>query len=259
MIKRHPLISFFVMTFAITWVIFAFIIVFPALLLPLLVLAIWAPNISGLVLTGVIGGRSGLRELMGRALKWRVGWRWYLVPLVLVPTISILAAVVNASFGGENTGTTNFQNWFLVLPLLLATIVVDPGPLGEELGWRGFALPRLLDNMGALPASVLVGFFWGIWHLPAWFVPALPQSGFPLPVFIAWTIAISVLMTWVYRSTGGSILVGGFLIHLTSNFYSTNIGPPLTLDTLFLCAVVIVVVVVVGPALISRKPEKRVT
>ena len=218
LIKRHPLIAFFAMTFAITWGIAAILAFVPAAgdyLELLFVLAVCAPTFTSLVLTGIIGGREGLRELFGRLFRWRVGARWYALVLLGVPAVALCAGVGTALLGG---GTSGFEFLGTILPwVVFVTLFTDPGPLGEELGWRGFALPRMLDVMGAVPASLLLGAIWGIWHLPAFLLSGFNQSGGNFTLFMVGAVAFTVLMTWLYNNTGGSILVSGILAHLMLN------------------------------------------
>jgi membrane protease YdiL (CAAX protease family) len=139
---------------------------------------------------------------------------------------------------------------------VLISLVLDPGPLGEELGWRGFALPRLLHNCSALIASVIVGLIWGLWHLPAFFINGLPQNQFSLPAFLVACVALSVLMTWVYQHTQGSILFA-VLIHW---LFNTDFLPRGTFPAMaaILTVAALVVVLVSGPARLSRTAGPRI-
>src|SRR3712207_6537622 len=79
--------------------------------------------------------------------------------------------------------------------------------MGEELGWRGYALPRLLARRSALAASLILGLLWGLWHLPTFYVLGAPQHGLPISAFLLLTMAYSVLFTWIYLHTRGSVLI----------------------------------------------------
>jgi membrane protease YdiL (CAAX protease family) len=95
-------------------------------------------------------------------------------------------------------------HWSALIGAGLATFVTDPGPLCEELGWRGFALPRLEQRWNGIFAALVLGAIWGVWHLPAFFIPGLPQSSFPLWTFMVSSMALSVLMAWVVNNAGGA-------------------------------------------------------
>ena len=177
--KRHPLVAFFALTFALSW----------AFEIPLVVLgdgiagsrgkvlnllAANVPSVLGIALTAMVLGRGALRKLLGRLLIWRVDPRWYLV--VLGPAVLSGGVVaLNALLGGPALSVD--------VPLLGAVIFlafsVFPGSaLGEEIGWRGYALPRLQAGRSALGASLILGVIWGFYHLPLYFTG---QAARPLP------------------------------------------------------------------------------
>jgi membrane protease YdiL (CAAX protease family) len=182
---------------------------------PLFYLAVYAPSISALLVTAYVDGNAGLRDLLSRLFRWRVGVRWYLIVFLGMPALIVASAILGAWFSGEplRFGSEHGQ---LAVAAVLVSLVADPGPLGEELGWRGFALPRLLRRWNALSASVILGSIWGLWHLPSFFIRELPQSHLSIPAFLVGTVALSVLMSWVYRSTHESILLA-VLIHWIFN------------------------------------------
>ena len=191
--RSRPLVAFFVLTFAITWGLGGCFALFPAQFEalfgeisntnPLFFVAVYAPSVSALIVTAYTGGISGLRELLNRLLRWRVGLRWYLTVFLGVPLLLLGSAALSAWFSGKSL-EFGPKDWRLALYALLIPLVTDPGPLGEELGWRGFALPRLLERWSALSASLILGLIWGLWHLPAFFFSGLPQSQFSLPAFL---------------------------------------------------------------------------
>src|SRR5947209_5661348 len=162
--RSRPLVAFFVLTFAITWGLGACFALFPAQLEavfgkisntnPLFFVAVYSPSISALIVTAYTRGVSGLRELLGRLLRWRVGLLWYLTVLLGVPLLLLASAALSAWYSGQALQFGS-KDWRLALSALLIQLVTDPGPLGEELGWRGFALPRLLQRWSALSASLI--------------------------------------------------------------------------------------------------------
>jgi membrane protease YdiL (CAAX protease family) len=258
MIRRHPLLAYFLLTFAITWGLGAWVLLWPSQVEalfgktsvsnPLFIVAVYAPSISALVITAVTGGPSGLRDLVSRLFRWRVGLRWYLIVLLGMPAICIISADLGAWWAGQPIGVGPGYWWLSPQPFLLS-LLIDPGPLGEELGWRGFALPRLLRGRSALSASIILGLVWGVWHLPAFFVSGLPQNQFAFPVFLAGSVALSVLMAWVYQNTQGSVLFA-VLIHWLFNTHSLPRGP-LPILTAVLVVVAVAIVACYGPSLTS--------
>ncbi|MGL5866920.1 MAG: lysostaphin resistance A-like protein, partial [Dermatophilaceae bacterium] len=193
---------------------------------PLYYLAVAAPSLSAIALTAVLEGRSGLRALVARVLRWRVHPGWYALILLGWPVADLLAralqtAVTGAPFSDvvlNGTPPTPLDQWYLAPMLLLATLILDAGPLGEELGWRGYALPRMLARWRPLPVAVVLGAVWGMWHLPAFFIAGTAQSdqGMGLGWLVLGCVFTSVLMTWLYLRTA-SVLVSGILVHLMNN------------------------------------------
>src|SRR5215218_971300 len=135
-------------------------------------------------------------------VRWRVGLRWYAVVLLLPVALILVAVYMNVLLGASAPSAAELGQWprlFLLFPLLL---ILD-GPLGEEPGWRGFALPRLQVGYSALFASLILGAIWAFWHLPK----LMMDSSFrPVP-FVLFAIAGAILFTWVYNSTNGSVLL----------------------------------------------------
>jgi uncharacterized protein len=262
--KKRPLLSFFILTFAITWGLGACYALFPKPLAalfgpisnanPLFYVAVYAPSLSALLVTVYANGPRGLRELLGRLLRWRFGIQWYLLVLVGMPAFLVGSAVLTAWLSGEPFEYGKGHKELALYPILLS-LVLDPGPLGEELGWRGFALPRLLQRYSALTASVLLGSIWGLWHLPAFVLSGLPQNQLSLPAFLVGTVALAVLMTWVFQHTKGS-LVPPILIHW---IFNTDFLPRGTLPVLT-ALLTLAAVVIVGlnrRAWLSRTPTPK--
>ena len=254
---RRALSVFFVLTFAVTWGVGVVALLFPSQLEtifgpmsegnPLFFLAVFSPTLTSLLLTGFIEGREGIWNLVSRLGRWRFHIFFYFFVLIVVPALGYLAAVL----GGKGSDL-DLRYWYLYLPLLFSRIFTDPGPLGEELGWRGFTLPRLLKQYDALKASLILGVLWGIWHLPAVLCSGLPQQGVSILAFILGGVALSILSTWLYNSTGGSVLITAML-HLTTNFSLTVIGAPIWIFMGFLAGVAILVILYTGPAEFIKK------
>jgi membrane protease YdiL (CAAX protease family) len=226
---RH-LLPFFALAFAITWGIGGIMIGFHEPLAArfgemdlrapfwklLYHLMVYGPAISAFVIIAAIRGRAGIRSFARRLLEWRVGLRWYAVVLLGYPALRLGTQALANAVGSDATPLFAFDPWYTVAPFFLFALIDDPGAV-EEIGWRGFALPLLQQRYGALGASVLLGLIWGVWHLPAFFLPVMSQSGFVFPFFLMGTVVLSILMTAIYNSTRGNVLLV-FLFHGMTNF-----------------------------------------
>ena len=266
MVERRPLITFFVLTYALAWtfespLVFLRDSITDTQGLVLVILASNVPSVLGIVLTAMVLGRGALRRLLGRLLIWRVEPRWYLV-VVLGPVVLAGGAVaLNTLLGGPALS--------LGMPLLgvgvfLAFSIFPGSALGEEIGWRGYALPRLQAGGSALGASLILGPIWGLWHLPLWLTGAPGRTAGLYAAFVVSVMALSVILTWVYNSTGGSLLLV-VLLHATFNLPMTlslealgsQAAVPLLLYWGLLIVAAIVVVIVAGPKHLSRKLRKQ--
>ena len=222
-IADHPLVAYFVLAFAGTWLTVLPVLlsrsglgVFPFTLpfLPFQLLATFTgPTLAALLVTAASDGRAGVSRLLRRYGQWRVGLPWYLLVLFGYVMIDLLAM----TFAAPRTALHAIvQGWPLIfttyLPAVLTIQLV--GPLGEEPGWRGFALPHLQDRYGALRGSLVLGVLHSLWHLPAFFVIGglgpFSVSGFV--VFVLVGILNTILWTWVFNNTQGSILIA-ILLH----------------------------------------------
>jgi uncharacterized protein len=131
-------------------------------------------------------------------VRRRFSWPWYAVALLLPAAAVLLAVVGGALFG---VATPRFvTDGSVLLPLLLINVVA--GPLGEELGWRGTALPRLLARMSALSASLVLGVAWWTFHTPGFLLGLFPPGFHPMTALLG-ALALTVLITWMFNNTGG--------------------------------------------------------
>jgi membrane protease YdiL (CAAX protease family) len=184
------------------------------------------PILSGFIMTAVTEGRAGTRRWLRRIMLWRVGLRWYLFALIGLPLAMVLATIIVWPGALES-----FQTLapLFVLPYLSAFVfmVLIGGPLFEEPGWSGFALPRLQRLHGPLVGGLILGSLWSLWHLPGFLIPSqdltdIPPRGTVLDfvVFALALIALRLIMQWVFNNTKGSVLMA-ILVHASWNtFYS---------------------------------------
>jgi len=222
LLRRHPLIAFFVMAYAISWTyVIVFLVVWP---LPDTIVTdtpeLLGPVVAGFVMTAVMGGRMGVRQLLHRFVMWRVRAAWYLYALVAIPALYVIAvALVPGALGSFKAPMLSM--WLLYPALFIVVMVLD-GPLLEEPGWRGFALPRLQARWGPLVGTVILGVMWGAWHAPQYFTKTFAAANGGLSasgviVFLLATVIFSVLITWAFNHTAGSLLIA-ILIHTAINF-----------------------------------------
>lgn len=224
--KRHELAIYFLLTFAISWSLWILSALaaqgrlafeFPVTLAGLL--GAWAPGLVGIGVTLWLEGRRATRLLLSRLGVWRVGLRWYLFALLWPVLLSLLSSAVTVLLGGASPDFSNppvkteyplppgaVQAGFLALLPMIFVIQFFGSSLGEEIGWRGFALPRMQAHRSALLTSLLLGLIWGVWHLPRQWVPG---AAFDIAGFAWFLVGISltaVLYTWIFNNTRGSLL-----------------------------------------------------
>ena len=236
LLARHPLISFFAMAYALTWLAWSpwYLSEDGIGLLPYdaesisdylnTVALMLGPTLSAFIMTGVIEGREGVRSLARRIVLWRVGFRWYLFVLVGIPAIIVVSTVAVpgalASFQAAAVPSTLF------LYVVAGTVFLFAGgPVFEEIGWRGFALPRLQRLHGPLVGSLVLGVLWALWHLPLFLIPSwdTPHDNLlDVALFVVWAVSITVIFTWVFNNTKGSVLMA-ILAHGSINSAATAI------------------------------------
>ncbi len=191
------------------------------------------PSIAGVIIIAMTSGKEGMRDLGQRALRWRVGFIWWAVALFFTGLIVLFSIAINAVLGGGFPSFAFFrQEWHLIPVVFLITMI--GGPLGEEFGWRGFALPNLQRKWGPMVASIIIGIVWALWHLPLFFQPESihAQIGLELlPVYVIGEIVLAIIITWVYNKTGGSLLVGGIILHNADNFWAVTLLTDETMTT----------------------------
>jgi membrane protease YdiL (CAAX protease family) len=203
MVGRYPLTSFFVLTFALAWLplIGSALGWFPPILLA------FGPSLAAVIVTAVATGRSGLRDLLRRVILWRVRPGWYAVALLASIPFLLAVVYVNVLLGARPPTTAQFGAWGSLGVLFLVYLINPFGGAWEELGWRGYALPRLQGRHTPLVASVILGVLWSAWHLPM-FISGM--IAWPMALTI---MAMSVVWTALFNQTRGSALIA-FLFHV---------------------------------------------
>jgi len=236
-IQRHPTLTYFVLVFAISWggALIAFgpgaflgtLSPFEAGPGAFILVAIVGPFLAGILATGLVHGREGLRDLRSRLLKWRVSVGWYAVALLTAPllTVAILLVLSLRSPAFRPVILTTGDKTRLLLAGVVAGVVV---PFFEEMGWTGFAIPQLRTRHGVATTGVIVGLAWGMWHFPLFFgsvtsSAAVPQFLGLAVLLFSWLPPYRVLMVWVYNHTESMLIA--MLMHLPIVFASLVLIP----------------------------------
>ena len=242
MVKRHPLVAFFVLAYLLTWWVYPLLQFSPLVGL----FGLFGPAAAALIVAAATEGRVGVRELLLRTVRWRVGIRWYVIALVL-PTVLALAGLgVYVLTGRPNSLPLGRLS---ILDLIVFVLVV-----GEELGWRGYAFPKLIQKFSPRTASLILGVLWGVWHLPTFVIASMPQYGRPFGAFLVMTVSYSVLLGWAFLHTRGSVLIATLFhgaINLSQGFFLGGMDPATQYWLLALVygVAAVVVALVLGPNL----------
>ncbi len=210
--KRYPLVTFFSLAYALSWL--------PSLfeahsILPL------GPLFAALVMLALIGGRSGVVDLLRRIVQWRVGLRWYALALLMPVALTSTAVGLNLLLGAQMLSTDRIPS-LSDLPMTFVFILLFIG-LGEEPAWRGFALPRLMVGRTALAASLLLGVLHALWHLPLFGFEFDWHNGFP---WFLGVLSAAVVTAWMTIHTRGSLLLP-ILLHTSVNVVARYLFNPL--------------------------------
>jgi membrane protease YdiL (CAAX protease family) len=214
--KSSDMFGFFALTYALTWAFWV-----PAVLAhaaarawpaTLWLLGTFSPTFVAITLTAREAGGAGVRDLLARMFRWRAHLGWYLFAISYIAVVKLVVAVLHRLILGAwpQFGTT---------PLLLTlagVMISTPFQSGEEIGWRGFALPRLAAKMGYGRAALVLGIIWAAWHLPQFFLAAADTYHQPFLIWSLQVVALSVAFAWLYVRTDGSLLLT-MLLHAAVN------------------------------------------
>ena len=269
--RAFPL-KFVLVAFSFTWVFWWLAVLqerglISSLPVPELFLGAFGPMVAAVIVTAQESGRAGLRSLLGRVVRWRVAPIWYGVALLGPIVLALGGMALHVLLGGQ---PPNLLAMIGALPTVLALFVymfIQVG-IGEEIGWRGYALPKLQSGYSALVSSVILGGIWLLWHLPLFFNPASGYSNTPFWAFLIFMLPVSILITWVFNGTGGSTLMI-MILHAVLNAsigplwkatpeYSTAVSNTSVylLQATVLWVGAIVVVLIYGASNLSRKPRQ---
>ena len=173
-------------------------------------------------MTAIVSGRPGLREFFSRLVRWRFGIRWYAIALITPILIPLIAVGLLFCFVNTSQVSPFSTDKLLELPASFLFILLFIG-LGEEPGWRGFALPQLQVKHTSLIASLILAPIWAFWHLP------LFGNEFPWPIVAPFVLSVfggTCVLTWVFNGARGSVLLT-MLFHAALNTVSSGLIFPL--------------------------------
>jgi len=235
--RQHPLFFFFLIAYAFSWIVSIpyvlsvwgnwsgdFTVIF--------VIKSFGPALAAFIMTNLLEGKAGVQRLRHSIRQRRASWQWYLFILVGIPALLLIGIIVQP---GALAGLQGLPPRLLVsYAIYFVVVIFGGGPLGEEPGWRGFALPRLQPRYGPLWGTLLLGVGWCCWHLPDFLTPAQGGgSGTGLAIVLAnfsmfflMVIALAIIFTWVFNHTAGSVFIA-IVLHASVN------TPQLVLVSLF--------------------------
>lgn len=237
---------------------------------PLYLFLGWGSIAAALLMTGLTLGRAGVAALLKRFLIWRVGWRWYAVAFLLYPAIFAISVALNAAWTGtpaDLTATMAAQFFgtgaslpLFILPFFLFEAIAN----GEEMGWRGYVLPRLQARHSALVASLILGLVWGLWHLPKYLGT---EGGGSFGLALVKVFADAILYTWLYNNTRGSLLLttlfhaagntAAFFLPMANTMSNHNTGA-LVIAIVLVWLAAAAVTAIAGPEKLSRTQPRQI-
>lgn len=180
----------------------------------LFIIGSWGPTIAAVLTLLIAEKGKGLSKLFSGWGRWKVGFGWYIAALSPFAVSGLVTFVYLVILKGTPPGPQAEITLPSILTFLFFSIFT--GATGEEPGWRAYATPRLQHHLGALGASVVLGVIWAMWHLPLWFLEGTPQYGLPFAPFAISCVAETILLTWIFNNTEGSLAMAS-LFHFSIN------------------------------------------
>jgi len=265
-LKRYSLVIGIVLMFALTWPIDLANWGIVPIQFPFIVYLFlgWGFIFASIIMTGLTLGKDGVVALLKRYVQWRVGWKWYLAAFLLKPSLIVLAVYIYAALVGvpPDFSTVMAHKIFggaaylplFILPFFLFDLISN----GEEIGWRGYVLPRLQAKYSALTSTLILGVIWGFWHLPRYLSHWNTVS---FAWFLVHAMAYAVILTWLYNNTKSSLLLvaishassntAGLFMPMANTVSSENMGAYIIFVLLEVITAVMIIIVT-GPERFSR-------
>ncbi len=254
LLRKYPLTSFFTLTLMVTWL--AFIPYYYSTDgIPWFT---FGPMVAGFTMAAVTGGFTHVKSLLAATFRWKVNPIWYVAAIGLPFATQLVSVLLNPLFGSALPAWGNIPPIMEILPMV-ALFAIFSGPLGEEIGWRGFALPKLLETHSALAASLILGSVWAVWHLPLILVGDFTAYGSIMPVIAA------IVFTWVFQNSRGSVLLA-ILMHASYQNSVRYLGKVFTDadhvqqqwlgDGLWVIAIAVILLVYGTRSFMNRTPKR---
>lgn len=260
--RTQALIPYFALTFALAWTVWILAAAFAPGTTHWVMVGAWAPTVAALAVTWRSEGRHGVRRLLEGLVRWRVAPAYWAFATLGMLGLAVVALAVYTGLGGIGPGLGSIAARFglpedrpllflAVAPVVYLTTIFVGGPIAEELGWRGFAQPRLQARIGAGNAGLLIGFVWSLWHLPLFFAFPAAVGHLPLAVYVPLVTAFGVLFAWLYLRSRASVLLC-ILLHASTNFSLGVVGADAARARGGLLAVFLALVILLAVALYLR-------
>ena len=255
---RH-LVYFFLMVFGLRWLVDGLQIAGlldvhgGGLGLILSALASWGPLIAAFVVTWLTAGKTGVKALWRRFWNRNMTWRWLLAAVLIIPAVALAANLLTRLDGQEYPWFFTYDPLWTILTFFLTAFVGNG--IAEEFGWRGFVLPRFQAKWNALASSLSLGIIWALWHAGQWFIPNSHLYGRNVWLWGGGMLLLSILMTWVFNNTKGSVL-SAVLIHAMWNTGTFWHKVDWRFYTVLLAAVVTIVAVFGAKELVKKNAEE---
>ena len=264
---RKELTQFFIIAFAFAWLIWLPGVVIPNFPIPgraLEVIGALGPAVAALILVGRSEGKAGLKRIAANAFGAGCNWRFLAGSSLMLLVLHAASRLIYSLFSTDLPESEMLASPAGLIPVFIIMFLLGGG-LNEEIGWRGYALDRIQSKYSALAASLFLGVFWIVWHLPVFFLQGTNQALIPFWLFMLAVIPLGVMMTWVYNNTNQSIFAAAFfhtignLSHELFRIMPTQASPALAgfaiLTVLYYLAAAVIVVVYGAKTLQRRKLE----
>lgn len=263
-VHRRPLVLFYGLALGLSAAVIAVLLVVD-LAEDLFVLGTFGPGIAAVITVAVLDGRSQSWRFVKRSMRWRFGATWWVIAILMPLAVTVLALLLATTTGGPSLDSDVWPGLASAVPLLLLLTLLNGIP--EELGWRGFMLPVAQRGRSAFVASLIVGFWWGVWHAPMFFVDGTFQAtlGDELGVWLGvafWVLAsivFSIGFTWLFNSVGGGALAAAVLHGATNAWISWGLIDATPVESVVMFAWFVGLWIVVGALLLARNGPETLT
>jgi len=183
----------------------------------------FGPAVGAIVVTLIISGKTGFKELMRKILLFSVHYSYYLFALLFIVFVTVISILIYMLLIDQKIEIKGIESWIEFI-LYFIIILFLGGPLGEEVGWRGFLQPKLHEKFNPFLASIFIFVIWMIWHIPLFWLEGAEQQGSSIISFAILVLCMSFLFTWLYLNTKGSLMLA-LLFHTSINFVSAYVNP----------------------------------